>query len=331
MLRPPATAATFAAALSLCACQPEPLCESAPTAALEGGATPTEASQADPGQASPTPTLDGEAPTATPTPPEMLLIPAGLSVAGYGAGGEDASRGAALIDVPPFYLDRTEVTVDAYGACVDDGGCTEATSGTRCNLPWRDSGRGGYPINCVTWDQARAFCAWAGKRLPTEVEWEKAARGSCGSPASCREAALGSLPGGDALYPWGDAPPTCARVNARVNGDAFCVTNGDDSHSDAVGRTPAGDTPAGLVDMAGNVAEWVEDCWHSQLDADGDAVPDWPADGGPWALSCEPGHVIRGGAFNSAAPELDVRARAGWGEDPKSHGILGIRCASDAP
>jgi formylglycine-generating enzyme required for sulfatase activity len=128
-------------------------------------------------------------------------------------------------------MDRTEVTVAAYKGCADAGKCATPGTDTYCN--WGKDGKSNHPINCVSWNDAMAYCLWAGKRLPTETEWEYAARGTEG-----RE------------YPWGSAGPTiqlCWHLS-----DGTC----------AVGSYPSGNTPQGLVDMAGNVWEWTasNDC-----------------------------------------------------------------------
>jgi formylglycine-generating enzyme required for sulfatase activity len=149
--------------------------------------------------------------------------------------------------VAPFLLDATEVTVAAYGACVEAGRCTPAAGTVRsedirrseraersshCNQARAD--RAEHPVNCVDWAQARAYCEWAGKRLPSEAEWEWAARnGAAGTP-----------------FPWGDEPPgtrICWRGGAAEGGAAPGTC--------PVGSHPEGDT-AGIADLAGNVAEW---------------------------------------------------------------------------
>lgn len=139
--------------------------------------------------------------------------------------------------LPPFCLDQTEVTVSAYSACVTSGACTPAVaSHSQCNAAHHD--RPDFPINCVTWAQADAFCATLGQRLPSEVEWEFAARGG--------EQYL--------KYPWGSAAPdghACWK-----HGGGSCKTK----------SYPAG--AFGLFDLSGNVWEWTDD-WYA-------AYP-WPA------------------------------------------------------
>jgi len=152
-------------------------------------------------------------------------------------------------------MDQTEVTVSAYAECVASGKCTPAVaSHGQCNAAHHD--RPNYPINCVTWTQADAFCAARGARLPTEPEWEYAARGGLRYQK----------------YPWGDAPPdgrTCWK-----HGGGSCETK----------AFPAG--AFGLYDVSGNVWEWLDD-WYA-------AYP-WPPEtgyakvyrGGSWSRRFE--------------------------------------------
>jgi sulfatase modifying factor 1 len=136
------------------------------------------------------------------------------------------------VSVRPFSLDVTEVTADAYASCVRSGACSADQVGpgdSACN--YGVPGRGNHPINCVDWDQASAYCRSQGKRLPTEEEWEWAARG-----ASERRS-----------YPWGNAAPgTQACWSGITRRSGTCL----------VGSIPAGDAPGGIHDLAGNVWEW---------------------------------------------------------------------------
>lgn len=136
------------------------------------------------------------------------------------------------IELPTFLIDRTEVTVGQYSACVEAGACSAPNTRNDCNFG--ASGRRDHPVNCVDWEQARAYCAWAGKRLPTEAEWEKAARGVDGR-----------------RYPWGDEGPTPTRANLSGAHDGFSATS-------PVGRFLAGASPFGALDMLGNVSEWLD-------------------------------------------------------------------------
>lgn len=136
--------------------------------------------------------------------------------------------------IGPFRIDRLEVTAADYERCVDAGACTPpmfvaAAARKGCNYGAAD--RPDHPMNCVSYWGALAFCEWEGKRLPTEAEWELAARGTEGR-----------------TYPWGDTTPDCTRTIM-----AGCQPAG----TRPAGSVPAGDTPHGIHDLSGNVTEWV--------------------------------------------------------------------------
>jgi formylglycine-generating enzyme required for sulfatase activity len=174
-------------------------------------------------------------------PPDgMVAVPGGPFWMGCNdevdSGCEDNEYPYHEVFLSAFAIDRTEVTAAAYAACVDAGACSSPHPmnpfGSEC-----DPGSGDLPATCVDWFQARDYCEWVGAALPTEAQWEKAARGTDGR-----------------LYPWGNEPATCAHVNM-----AGCMM------ADAaieVGSKPAGASPYGALDMAGNVFEWVAD-WYS--------------------------------------------------------------------
>ena len=160
--------------------------------------------------------------------------PSGM-VAVEGGKLERAGRGTA--SVKPFCLDRTEVTVDAYAACAAAGACAAEELECGNAATWGKKGLRLHPINCVTWAEAETFCSEHGKRLPSEEEWEWAARG-----------------GGRAnTYPWGEEPP--AR-RACWDGDENEKGKGLRKTTCAVASHPAGKTSDGIQDLAGNVREW---------------------------------------------------------------------------
>jgi formylglycine-generating enzyme required for sulfatase activity len=188
----------------------------------------------------------------TPPPAGMVQVQAGSftrgCVEGHNGGHEciltpwattSDDLPAASIYLNAFNIDVTEVTNAQYAACVAQGGCTNPAdqSSTSHSAYFDNPVYANYPVINVTWGQANAYCAWAGKRLPSEAEWEKAARGSLDSRA----------------FPWGDAAPTCALASF----------GGCEQDTSAVGSTPAGASLYGAMDMAGNVSEWVND-WYGE-------------------------------------------------------------------
>lgn len=172
----------------------------------------------------------GAAKTTERCPEGMALIPGGEFWLGSArASGPADERPRAQIRLATFCLDRTEVTTAAFEACVSGGSCERpAKKNVTCNAFRRD--RGAHPINCVTWSQAQRYCDQRGARLPSEAEWEYAARGG----------------GEQRRYSWGDEPPdgrTCWKGAGSCPVQSF----------------PAG--AFGLFDMVGNVWEWTRD-WY---------------------------------------------------------------------
>lgn len=161
----------------------------------------------------------------------------------------DDSRPSHWATVPPFRIDITEVTVDAYRRCLVAGTCSlpvdvkpePVGDPNPCN--WAEPNRGSYPVNCVTWYQAEAYCRWAGKQLPTEEMWEFAARGKMGRD-----------------FPWGSRVPNQRwgapmDVIERLRGTCTGRSTADEDTC-PVGSAPKGATPEGVLDLAGNVSEW---------------------------------------------------------------------------
>ena len=225
-----------------------------------------------------------------------VSIPGGTFQMGSTAGGTE-EQPVHAVTVPDFDLTQTEVTVAQYGECVTAGACTAPNTGAYCN--WSDPGYEDHPVNCVGWQQSVDFCDWASGRLPSEAEWEYAARSG----------------GQDITYPWGNDPATCSYAVMNDEGGSDCGTG----RTMGVCSKPAGSTGQGLCDMAGNVWEWVQDLWH-------DTYTGAPTDGSAWESPSGSHRVIRGGCFVFVADFL--RAAFRYFDDPSVQSdYLGFRCA----
>ncbi len=282
--------------------------------------------------ASPSAELPAPAPPAR-CPEGMLLISGGKFFMGSDNADNKAlasARPAHQVEVADFCMDVREVTVAEHEACSSNGECKRAfrdslwPQGGTAKKTWEEAraaysplcntgqpGREQHPINCVTWEQAAAFCERAGKRLPGEAEWEFAARGSDGR-----------------AYPWGDEAPGPKQLNGcgqecvawRAGAglpEVPLLYASDDGHPGTapVGSFPGGKTQAGLLDMVGNVFEWTAD--------DFQAYPGAPP-GAPAPVGMK---VIRGGAFNSSQAEHAEPALR-FPQDATAHvHAVGFRCA----
>jgi len=218
-----------------------------------------------------------------------------------------------------WFLGKYEVTVARYEACQSAGVCTAAEVSVpvdaRAGLNTSGNGRADHPENGLQWDQADAFCAWLGGRLPSEAEWEYAATG----PVHRR-------------YPWGDAPePTCEAPAVAVFNTNWVSS---DTRGCGAGSTwpvdsrPAGASYVGALSMAGNVGEWVQDCDHVGVGHAGG-----PEDGSPWVEGCDSGggnRVFRGACWWNAGHELRSAYRGFTGRVGQFDWI-GVRCARDLP
>lgn len=217
------------------------------------------------------------------------------------------------VTMKAFWMDKLEVTNGMYLLCAKAGACDPPQEFKSENNPsyFNNPDFNDFPVVYVTWAQADTYCTWAGRRLPTEAEWEYAARGN-----------------DYRTYPWGDERPDSSRGN-------FNYFVGDTTR---VGNFPAGASPFGILDMAGNVAEWVHDYYDSNYYAS-NVTMNPP---GPGSRSNFFSRVVRGGTFQDAFIDIRLSNRASvrgsnlnateidspdyLGEfSPK----IGFRCASD--
>jgi len=219
-----------------------------------------------------------------------LLIPGGTFTFG-----DDKESPLRTVYVDAFYLDRFEVTVGRFA------GFLEATGSVRPPDRWQEvdvKRDGDLPVIGVNWHDAVQYCRWAGKRLPTEAEWEKAARS-----ADAR------------AYPWGNKAPT--PEHAQFGKQAASPYLGGLAR---VGVHPAGKSANGVDDLAGNASEWVADFYSEIFNPDDVRNPRGPNAGA--------GKVIRGGGWDETAERLKATKRFFANPDTRADDI-GFRCASD--
>ncbi|MDF0652224.1 MAG: hypothetical protein CV081_04020 [Nitrospira sp. LK265] len=246
------------------------------------------------------PSTQSEEMTADPAPAPMVLVPAGEFI--MGARQDDTmaakdERTAHTVHLDAFHIDQYEVTTARYVRFLQE---------TKRNAPkyWSDQipqRYGNKPVIGVDWNDATAYCVWAGRRLPTEAEWEKAARGT-----------------DQRLYPWGNEDPS----QQRANFDHCCDFNAYEVLSD-VGSFEGEKSPYGVSDMAGNVWEWVAD-WYDEgyYARSSEHNPTGPSSGEK--------RVLRGGAWDSTPAYVRSADRLKLSPTFR-HDNIGFRCAQDAP
>jgi serine/threonine-protein kinase len=243
----------------------------------------------------------------------QVYVPAGiLRMGGLDVHADDRDElPAHTVSLDAFWIDQLEVTNAVYMLCVQAGDCTPPMDWASNEHPsyFNNAEFKDYPVVHVTWQQAKTYCRWAGRRLPTEAEWERAARGD-----DFRN------------FPWGDAPPSAAYAN-------FNYLAGEISR---VGSYPAGASPFGALDMAGNIWEWVADLYEVEYyKISPEHNPPGPA------TNTTNLRVIRGGSYQDDWVNLRVSKRgAAFGPDQdirdndednanEHSSKIGFRCVAD--
>lgn len=221
----------------------------------------------------------------------MIYVPAGIFTMGSETGDKDEIPVHAVY-LNAFWIDQTEVTNALYSACVKADECTAPAN----QYYYSRLSYANHPVVFVSWSNAVQYCSWVGRRLPTEAEWEKAARGENGF-----------------LYPWGSEPPNddLLNYNMAVRGTT------------EVGKYPNGASPYDALDMAGNVWEWVED-WYDESFYDD--LPDF-SPSGPVSGQFR---VIRGGSWSSDYNNVRPANRAEMDPTNEADTGIGFRCAMSA-
>jgi len=227
----------------------------------------------------------------------MILIPSGDFLMGSASSAAKAQANEFpqhTVYLDGYTIDQHEVTNAQYALCVKAGACTPPQETSSYSHPryYGTSKYANFPVIKVNWNQAASYCTWAGRRLPTEAEWEKAARGTDGR-----------------IYPWGNEEPDATLENLWQNeGDTTKVCS-----------YPKGNSPYGLCDMAGNVWEWVND-WY------GETYYQYSPASNPTGPASSEYRIIRGGSWYlgpqySRSEERDTEHPDDW------YFSYGFRCS----
>ena len=260
---------------------------------------------------------------------EEMFVPAGPFVMGRDAPERFCTAFTVsampqhVVTLSGYFIDRYEVTNKKYLRCEHRGDCRAPlgeNSFTRHGY-YRDPAFAEYPVVHVPWAWAVAYCAHEGKRLATEAEWEKAARGGCElvAPETCGEEDERDLPW-DAP-PFGDEPYDCQHANFLRYVDEACPND-----TDRVGIRPPGRSPYGVDDMMGNVEEWIADCVEDYETCAAGCTDPWGTCEGTGYERDGFDVVVRGGSFFASCDLSDRSDRSSWGSAEE-----GIRCARPAP
>lgn len=265
--------------------------------------SPTQTSQLTNTPSGPTPTLGVGSNMTSEDGMTLLYVPAGEFTMGSNGGGND-EKPLHTVYLDAFWIDQTEVTNKMYSLCVNAGVCMEPVNKMieirNSVIYFGNPLYNNYPIVSIDWYQANSYCEWTGRRLPTEAEWEKSARGT-----------------DERIYPWGN-DINCSYENfvMSVGNNLSCLGN----KKKEVGFYPNSASPFGVLDMGGNVREWVADRYASNYYSNSPfSNPLGPESG--------ESRVLRGGTYDFGDPRSSSRA---WGAPGYVDFDIGFRCAMSA-